>query len=71
MYIGYTSWIISGALHLMNVYFIEWPKEYLFLEYVPYALSGGGVAFSLSLGAFIAEISDPDQRAFGMFLFSF
>ena len=71
MYIGYTCWIIGGVVHLLNVYFIEWPKEYLFLEYILYTLSGGDVAFRLSLGAFIAEISDPDQRAFRMFLFSF
>ena len=71
MYIGYMSWVLRGGFHMLNVYFIDWPKEYLLLEYIPYALSGGGVAFGLSLGAFIADISDPDQRAFRMFLFSF
>ena len=71
MYIGYVAWLISGGIHFLNVYFIDWPKEYLLLQYIPYALSGGSVAFSLSIGAFIADISDPDQRAFRMFLFSF
>merc|ERR1711892_1050079 len=71
MYIGYITWILCGAIHLINVYFMDLPKEYMLLEEIPYALSGGGVAFSLSLGAFITDISPPDQRAFRMFMFSF
>lgn len=71
MYIGYISWVLSGAIHLLNVYFIDWPKEYLLLEYVPDALSGGYAAFGIAIGAFIAEISPPEHRAFRMFVLYF
>ena len=71
MYVCYACWCLQAGIHLLNVYFIDWPKEFLLLQFIPYALSGGDVAYDLSVGAFIADISDPENRAFRIFVFGF
>ena len=51
----------------LNAYFMEWPKEYmLFSVNAPVALSGGHLAFSMGITAFVADISKPHQRSFRM-----
>ena len=56
----------------LNAYFMEWPKEYLlFSVNAPVALSGGYLAFSMGINAFIADISKPNQRSFRMAMIHF
>ena len=56
----------------LNVYFMEWPKEYmLFSVNAPIALAGGHLAFTMGINAFIADISKPNQRSFRMAMLYF
>ena len=49
---------------IVCAYFFDSPKEYLLLSYVPGALSGGFAAWSLAINAFLADITEPQNRAF-------
>ena len=64
--------VIEGSMLWLNVYFMEWPKEYmLFSVNAPIALAGGHLAFTMGINAFIADISKPNQRSFRMAMLYF
>jgi len=72
LYIYFVFRMVEGSMLLLNAYFIEWPKEYLlFSVCLPVALSGGGLAYSMGMNAFIADISSPEQRSFRMAMMQF
>ena len=57
---------------LLNVYYMDWPKEYmLFMVNLPVALSGGYQGYFMGVNAFIADISPPEQRSFRMAITNF
>ena len=67
LYVFFAFRILEGSLLLVNVYFMEWPKEYMLLTVkLPLALSGGQLAYYMGINSFIADISAPEQRSFRM-----
>ena len=66
MYIYLLAAIVNSIVSLLNSVYIMWPKEYAILSSIPTSLLGGLQAWKLSQFSFIADISEPDQRAFRM-----
>ena len=67
LYFFFAFRILEGSLLLVNVYFMEWPKEYMLLTVkLPLALSGGQLSYYMGINSFIADISAPEQRSFRM-----
>ena len=58
--------IVGSVISVLNSAFIMWPKEYIILSQIPLSLVGGFPVWVLSQFSFIADISEPDQRAFRM-----
>jgi len=71
LYLYFFANVVEGSMMLLNVYFLEWPKEYLlFSVNLPTALVGGHLAFYMGVNAFISDISPPHQRSFRMAMVS-
>ena len=66
MYIYMVAGVIGGVISTLNSAFIMWPKEYTILSEIPKTLVGGFPVWILCQFSFIADISEPDQRAFRM-----
>ena len=66
MYIYLMATIVGSVISVLNSAFIMWPKEYIILSQIPLSLVGGFPVWVLSQFSFIADISEPDQRAFRM-----
>ena len=64
MYVFVSITLVSNIMLALNAVFILWPKEYIVLCSVPQALAAP--VWTLSIYSFIADISEPDQRAFRM-----
>ena len=63
LYFYFVMKVWECGMYLLNAYFMSWPKEYiLFSVYLPVAMSGGHVAFSMGIAAFITDISSPEMR---------
>ena len=63
-YLFLTSYAVEQAVVLVCAYYFNSPKEWLLLSYVPKNLAGGFAAWTLSVNAFISDISAPEDRAF-------
>ena len=63
-YMFLTSYAVEQAVVLVCAYYFDSPKEWLLLSYVPKNLAGGMAAWSLSVNAFLSDISAPEDRAF-------
>ena len=66
LYMYCVSRILTQALVVLNVFFIEWPKEYYLLSAVPVALAGGFVGYNTAVYSFLADISTPETLALRM-----
>ena len=66
MYTFLIASLLGNVISALNAAFILWPKEYMILSQIPTALVGGFPVWILSQFSFIADISEPDQRAFRM-----
>merc|ERR1711936_48278 len=71
LYASFGGWVVTDIINLINTIFMEWPKEYLLLDYIPYAITGGGISWSMATTAFVADISSPETRGFRLFVFGF
>ena len=63
-YLFLGSYALEQAVVLVCAYYLESPKEWLLLSYIPKNLAGGFAAWTLSVNAFISDISAPEDRAF-------
>ncbi len=63
-YIYLAAKILSHVGVILCAHFLVSPKEWILLATIPTALSGGFAAFILAINAFIADITQPENRAF-------
>ena len=63
-YLFLTTYALEQAVVMICAYYFDSPKEWLLLSYIPKNLAGGMAAWSLSVNAFLSDISAPEDRAF-------
>ena len=63
-YLFLTTYALEQAVVMVCAYYFDSPKEWLLLSYIPRNLAGGMAAWSLSVNAFLSDISAPEDRAF-------
>ena len=64
MYAVCIASVLNGALGLIMGIYVSAPKEWFILTSLPMSLVGGFPVWILSLFSFVADISEPEQRAF-------
>ena len=60
--------ILGGVIGLCSQIYVSARKEWILLNYIPLSLVGGFPVWILCLFAFIADISEPKERAFRMMM---
>ena len=63
-YLFLSAFASEQAIVLVCAYFFDSKKEFILISYIPTALSGGFAIWSLSINAFITDITEPENRAF-------
>ena len=68
MYAFQAASIICSITNLINEFYYAAPKEWTLLSWLPISLVGGFQVYILCIFAFLADISEPKQRAFRMIM---
>ena len=68
MFVYLASMVMGGVIALFSEIFVTAPKEWTLLISIPTSLVGGFPVWILSQFSFVADISEPKQRAVRMIM---